>query len=67
MAQPQIVIADPRRDSPCATSARPARFEVDGHGAEVVDGPLSSSYFMPIPKAKNGRLLVFDACVVSGG
>lgn len=67
MPRPQIVIESPRRSPPYATSARHVRFEDEGNGDEVVDGPPSSSYFIPTPKAKNGRQLVLDDCVVSSG
>jgi len=53
---PQVVIENPVLNSPFEEPQRHFRFSETGITNEVVDGRRSSSYFVPIPKARvNGK------------
>lgn len=61
MARPQTVIENPILNAPYDEPERHFRFDDEGITDDVVEGRRSSSYFMPIPKAKKkGGQLVFD-------
>jgi type III restriction enzyme len=61
MPPPQIVIENPILNTPYDEPERHFRFDDEGITDDLVDGRRSSSYFMPIPKAKKkGGQLVFD-------
>src|SRR5215217_7606802 len=61
MPRPQIVIENPILNTPYDEPERHFRFDDEGITDDLVDGRRSSSYFMPIPKAKKkGGQLAFD-------
>ena len=58
----QVVIENPVINSPYAEPSRHFRFTDEGITNEIVGGRRSSSYFVPIPRAKTrGRQLVLPA------
>ncbi len=56
----QVVIENPVINSPFHEPSRHFRFTEDGITDEIVDGRRTSSYFVPIAKARNARQLSFD-------
>jgi len=58
---PQVVIENPILNSPFEEPSRHFRFTEDGISNEIVASRRTSSYFVPIPRAKKkGKQLVFD-------
>lgn len=58
---PDVVIENPILNSPFTEPDRHFRFTDDGITSEIVPGRRTSTYFVPIPKAKKkGKQLVLD-------